>query len=107
MFNYADFDYARFAMVIKSCVLQAKNKTDALEDTGTINNDMVLLSNLRNKRLDSFLEVDLPVSKDTDPGYFWLEVQNGQANRNTEFCLLLSEFLRQQGITSSVRKVMD
>ena len=107
MFNYADFDYARFALIIKSCVLQAKNKTETIEDIGTTNNDMVLLSNLRNKPLNSFLEVDLPVSKDTDPGYFWLEIQNGQANRNTQFCLTLSELLRQQGITSSVRNIMD
>lgn len=108
MFNYADFDYERYAMIIKSGILQAKNKTDMVEDSGTVNNDKVLLSNLRNKRLDSFLVQGLEVSKHpSQPGYFWLDVQNGQANRNTQFCLFLSEFLRQQGITSSVYNTLD
>lgn len=107
MFNYANFDYVRFALIVNSCILQAKNKTETIEDTGTVNNDMVLLSNLHNKRLDSFLAQELPVSKHPDTGYFWLDVQHGQAKRNSEFCLELSELLRQQGITSSVRKVMD
>ena len=107
MFNYGNFDYERYAQIIKSGILQAQNKTVSVEDSGTLNNDRVLLSNLRNKRLDSFLAQGLEMSKAAQPGYFWLAVQHGQANRNTEFCLLLSEFLRQQGITSSVRKVMD
>ena len=108
MFNYADFNYERYAMIVKSCILQAKNKCESIEDTGTINNDMVLLSNLHNKRLDSFLAQDLQVSKHpSQPGYFWLDMQLGQANRNTQFCLTVSELLRQQGITSSVRNIMD
>lgn len=108
MFNYADFDYERFAMIVDSCILQAKNKTNNIEDTGTINNNMVLLSNLRNKRLESFLTHGLDVSKDTNKsGYFWLHAQNGQANRNTQFCLILSELLRQQGITSSIYNISD
>ena len=56
MFNYANFDYALFAMLIKSCVLQAKNVCETIEDSGTANNDMVLLSNLKNIVVDSIGE---------------------------------------------------
>lgn len=108
MFNYADFDYDRFAMIVNSCILRAKNTTEGVDDTGSVNNDMVLLSNLRNKRLQSFTSRELPISKHSlEPGYFWLDVQNGQAERNRQFCLALSEYLRQQGITSSVYSVLD
>lgn len=106
MFNYANFDYALFAMLIKSCVLQAKNVCETIEDSGTANNDMVLLSNLKNKREDAFEQHGLDLIKG-EPGYFYLNEQLGQARRNVEFCLMVSELLRQKGITSSVVKVRD
>ena len=65
-----------------------------------------LLSNLKNKREDAFEQHGLDLIKG-EPGYFYLNEQLGQAHRNVEFCLMVSELLRQKGITSSVVKVRD
>lgn len=108
MFNYSNFNYNHFADLINSCVLRAKEAAKLVDDSGTVNNDCLVLTFLYGKRLDLFLAVGLPMSKRTGvTGHFWLDIQFGQANRNAEFCRQLTEMLRTAGIMSSVVSVPD
>lgn len=108
MFNYSNFNYNHFADLINSCVLRAKEAAKLVDDSGTVNNDCLVLTFLHGKRLDLFLAAGLPMSKRTGvTGHFWLDIQFGQANRNAEFCRQLTEMLRTAGIMSAVVAVSD
>ena len=105
MFKYNPFDYVEFAKIINSCLVRAHAITDVIEDKGYVNNDMIALTFLTTDDVTKFTEQGLRMERRTGKGInnqFWLLEQNGQAERNTEFCLELSEMLRQAGILSTI-----
>lgn len=105
MFKYNPFDYAEFAKIINSCLVRAHAITDAQVDKGYVNNDMLALTFLENKDIEKFTEQGLRMEKREGKGIknqYWLLEQNGQAERNTEFCRQLTEMLRQAGILSTL-----
>lgn len=105
MFEYNPFDYVEFAKIINSCLVRAHAITDAKEDKGYANNDMIALTFLTTNDVTKFTDQGLRMERRSGKGIsnqFWLMEQNGQAERNTEFCRQLSEMLRQAGILSTI-----
>lgn len=103
MFQYNPFNYTEFANIVNSCVLRAKEASNLVEDKGYANNDMLVLTFLNNQKEKDLIAAGLDVEKRKGAaGHYWLNVRNGQAERNTTFCRELTEMLRVSGILSTI-----
>ena len=108
MFDYSKFDADKYADILNSCILRAKEFSNKFDDTGTMNLDTLILTHVPKAQGEKLIDMGLPVSVvEKTKTELWLDVQNGQASRNTNFVRKLGEFLREAGIMSSVKYIID
>ena len=108
MFDYSKFDADKYAEILNSCILRAKEFSNKFDDTGTMNLDTLILTYVPKGQGAKLIDKGLPISAvEKSKSEFWLDVQNGQASRNTDFIRKLGEFLREAGIMSSVKYIID
>ncbi|QHJ78658.1 MAG: hypothetical protein [Caudoviricetes sp.] len=102
MFKYDNFDYERYAMIVNSCELRAKQEVDNTVEGGEVSLDYVALTFLKGvdiNKLCSFGLLLQPIS-DTESE---LIAQVGFGNKHKRFCQVMTEFLRQAGIMSVIK----
>ena len=117
MFDYSKFDADKYAEILNSCILRAKEFSNKFDDTGTMNLDTLILTHVPKAQGAKLIDMGLPVSVvektkgvkllEIQKNQLWLDIQNGQASRNTNFVRKLGEFLREAGIMSSVKYIVD
>lgn len=102
MFKYDNFNYERFAMIVNSCELRAKQEVDNTVEGTEISRDYVVLTFLKGVDIDKLTSFGLllqPIS-DTESE---LIAQFGFGNKQKRFCQVFTEFLRQAGIMSVIK----